>query len=354
MIRALRAGIIGCGAIACRNDEQWIRNGGEGFPLTHAGAYKSNPATSLVACCDADAARLSWLGKEWGVSGLYTDYRAMLEQQRIEILSICTPTELHPEIVCAASAAGVSVIFCEKPLALDPEKAFEAIRSCERHRSVLAVNYFRRWNPTLQALAEDLASGRLGKLRRVNAYYTRGIVNNGTHVLDLLQWMAGPIRAVRVLRIIAQDPDDPAVDAICLTDSGVPCYLQACEQTDFNLLELDLLTDRGRVRIAENGRRIERYAVRQDPHYKQYRILDPTPELVLTEWQACASRAVGELVDIRQGRTTGPRCGAREAYEALLVTEALLKSARAGGEEVPVSLMQAAWPAPSGMQGAGL
>lgn len=335
MNKPLRAGIVGCGAIACGNDERWLENGAHGFPLTHAGAYRANPATSLVAGADPDVARLERFGKGWVVPGLYTDYRKMLEKERIEILSVCTPTKLHPEIVCAASVSGVSAVFCEKPLASDPKEALDTIRFCERNGTVLAVNYFRRWNPTLQALALELASGQLGSVRRANAYYTRGIVDNGTHVLDLLQWMVGVIRSVRMLRVMTAASGDLAVDALCLTEGGIPCYVQACEQTDFNILELDILTDRGRIRVAANGRRVESYGIGPDPSYRQYRILDLDPVVTPTAWQDCLTRAVEDVV---RCLTDGakPKCSGREAYEALQVAMAIQASAREEGRVVEI------------------
>lgn len=347
MAKPLRAAIVGCGAIACGNDAQWLRQRESRPPLTHAGAYRVNPATTLVAAADVDRARLERFGRDWGVSALYADYRELLRKERVDMLSVCTPTALHAEVVAEAARLGVQAVFCEKPLASDPHEAWAALQACEESGTALAVNYFRRWNPTIEVLAGEFASGELGAIRRVNAFYARGIRNNGTHVLHLIHWLVGPIRAVQAVRFDALEDGDLSADALCLTEGEVPCFLHACHQADFNIFEVDILTDRARVRITENGRRIERYRVSQDPHYAQYTLLDSQPEVTLTAWQVCFSRVVDDLVACL-GTGTAPRCGGREAYDALRVAAAIQTSAREGGRKMDVPSIAAPLSAPSG------
>lgn len=336
MAKPFRAGLVGCGAIACGNDASWLRSGGDTMaPLTHAGAYRRNPHTTLVAAADVDRVRLEQVGKDWGVTALYADYREMLRNEALDIVSVCAPSSLHAEIVREAGRLRVPAVFCEKPLAAGLDEALAVLRDCERSGTVLAVNYFRRWNATLEVWADRLASGELGRIRRANAYYTKGIVGNGTHVLDLLLWLVGRIESVQALRFVPGEDGDLAVDVLCLTETDIPCYLQACRQEDFNILELDILTDRGRIRVAANGRRIESYGIGPDPSYRQYRILDLDPVVTPTAWQDCLTRAVDDVVRcLTDG--ANPKCSGREAYEALQVATAIQASAKEGGRVVAI------------------
>lgn len=334
MARSYRAAIVGCGAIAGRNDAGRAGRA-SASPLSHAGAYRASSATTLVAAADVDEIRLKQFGQDWGVNSLYADYRELLQKEKIDILSICTPTHLHAGMIQEACKQGVAAIFCEKPLASSPAEARAAIEACLGSGTVLAVNYFRRWNTTLEDLAGRLADGTMGQIRRVNAYYTKGIVGNGTHAVDLILWLVGRIKSVQALRSLRTHGDDIAVDALCLTETDVPCYLQACEQGDFNILELDLLTDRGRIRLAQNGRRLERYIVKEDPHYRQYAILDAEPEVTPTAWQDCLSCAVEDLTGCL-ATGAAPKCGGREAYDVLTVAAAILASARGAGQETVI------------------
>lgn len=336
MGKPLRAAIVGCGAIACGNDAQWLHQPGARPPLTHAGAYRIHPATILVAAAEVDRARLEQFGRDWGVSALYSDYREMLWKEKVDILSVCTPPSFHAEMVSEAARLGVRAVFCEKPLAADPKEAQAALQACEDNGTVLAVNYLRRWNATLAEWARKLAAGDLGRIRRATASYTKGILTNGTHAIDLILWWVGPLKWVQTVGPVQCDNGDISVDALCLAEAGVPCYLQACRQEDFNILELDLLTDRGRIRLTENGRRIERYRAIQDPSYPQYSILESDPEVTLTAWQECLPRAVEDLIACLQ-KGTPPRCSGGEAYDALTVAAAIHASAREGGRRVEIA-----------------
>lgn len=349
MGKPFRAAIVGCGAISCGNDAQWLRQLEVRPPLTHAGAYRVNPATTLVAAADVDRTRLERFGRDWGVPALYADYRELLRKERVDMLSVCTPTALHTEVVVEAAQLGVHAIFCEKPLAGNPKEAQAALLACEERGTVLAVNYFRRWNPTLADWAKQLAAGELGRIRRATAYYTKGVLSNGTHAIDLIQWWVGGIKWVQTLGNVFPEESDCSVDARCLTESGVPCDLRACRQEDFNILELDLFTDRGRIRLIQNARRLERYGVIQDPNYDQYRILEPEPEVTPTAWQECMSRAVEDLVACLE-TGAAPRCGGREASAAVNVAAAIQVSAREGGRVIELSSIGLPIPVVAGKQ----
>ena len=57
------------------------------------------------------------LAEKHGGAKVYADYRALLTEQRPDVVSICTWPHLHREMVEAAVAAGVTAIHCEKPMA---------------------------------------------------------------------------------------------------------------------------------------------------------------------------------------------------------------------------------------------
>ena len=61
----------------------------------------------------------------------------------------------------------------------------------------VAVNYFRRWNPSLKKIYENFKEEKYGKVISVNCVYTKGLLVNGSHMIDLLCWFFGePINAI--------------------------------------------------------------------------------------------------------------------------------------------------------------
>jgi hypothetical protein len=94
------------------------------------------------------------------------DYMRMV-QEGIDIVSVCTPPETHKKIVCDI-APFVKAIYCEKPIALTLEDADAMIKCCHYHGTILQINHQRRFiNPKVR--------------------FSRGVLNTGTHLFDLLR-----------------------------------------------------------------------------------------------------------------------------------------------------------------------
>lgn len=335
MAKVYRAAVIGCGAIGGLNDS--LRNWAPGLPaLSHAGAYRSHPQVVLVAAADPDALRRESFARFWSVPSCYGDHRIMLQKEDIDILSICTPAAQHVVLLEESASQGVAAIFCEKPLALDLDGALQALEVVAERRTVLAVNYGRRWNPTIDELARDLRGGRWGTVKRVSALYPGGIMGGGTHALDLIHWLVGPITSVKALAAADPDDPDPPIDAYCRIGSDVPCIVQTGDPSDFSLLELDLMTTKGRIQLTANGRRIEIFLASPDVHFPSYRLLSSEAQIQPTQWEGCMVRAVEDLVScLETGRQ--PRCGGAEAIEALRVATAIRLSSIEGEREVALS-----------------
>ena len=100
----IRYAVIGCGVIG---------------PV-HAQAISQIPEAQLMAVCDVDIARAQKVADEYNVAVVMEDYRQILERDDIDAICICVPHYLHAQIAIEAAEAGKH-IFCEKPMAIDPE-----------------------------------------------------------------------------------------------------------------------------------------------------------------------------------------------------------------------------------------
>src|SRR5436305_722669 len=99
-----------------------------------------------------------------GAKNAYADYRAMLEKERPQIVSVADRhLDLHRDMVVACARAGASV-FLEKPMARTLAEADEMVRACETHHVKLAIAHQTRHSPRLARAKEMIASGRLGDL----------------------------------------------------------------------------------------------------------------------------------------------------------------------------------------------
>ena len=104
-------------------------------PTSHLSAYHHLPQTDVVALCELktelfEKVAQTW-GQEFGELETYTDYRAMIEREELDIISVCTSDNRHTDIVVAAAEAGVKGIICEKPLATTVDECTRMIEACE-------------------------------------------------------------------------------------------------------------------------------------------------------------------------------------------------------------------------------
>ncbi|MEJ7653835.1 MAG: Gfo/Idh/MocA family oxidoreductase, partial [Chloroflexia bacterium] len=107
----LKVGIIGCGRPLSSEGST-----GYGMSHWHARGYAAADCR-LTALADVNLENAHAFQLEHGAERVYQDYREMLAEENLDIVSVCTWPPLHPEMVVAAANAGVRAIHCEKPIA---------------------------------------------------------------------------------------------------------------------------------------------------------------------------------------------------------------------------------------------
>ena len=199
----LRAAIIGCGRISSKHIEALVNN---------------SDKINLVALCDRTISKAInnkefYLGKirQDNNINIYRDYKKMLENEKIDMVAICTESGYHAEISIYCMNKGVHVI-CEKPMALSISDADEMIETSKRNKVKLCINHQNRFNPPIQKLRKAVELNKFNKIingtarilwNRGNDYYNQAIwrgtweydggtlMNQCIHNIDLLQWMLG-------------------------------------------------------------------------------------------------------------------------------------------------------------------
>ncbi len=193
-------GIIGCGNIG---------------PI-HAAAIGEVDQARLVGVADVVEQSARDLAGEYGAEA-YADYRELIERDDVDAVCLCVPSGLRADIAEACAAAGKH-LFAEKPLEINTERIDRIVTAADRAGVRLCCVFQSRFahGPTLVRRALD--QGRFGRLVLGDAYVkwyrspeyyesgawrgTRGIdgggclMNQGIHMIDLLQWFMGPVSQV--------------------------------------------------------------------------------------------------------------------------------------------------------------
>lgn len=250
--RPLRVLIVGCGNIAGGFDQG--RPAGY-LPYTHAGAYTRDGRFDLVACIEPDDKRRSEFMAVWGVpAGFRSIEEALGSGNQFDVISICSPTDCHAHDLETALRLKPRLIFCEKPLTTSVAETQRLVAECARLNIRLAVNYTRRWDAEVSTLQADMHAGRWGQLRSVVGYYNKGIANNGSHMVDLLHLLVGPMDIVNVGKPIDDFfANDPTLPVWLEGPQGVPVQLACGHAGDYAIFELQLVFSQGTLTMEEGG-----------------------------------------------------------------------------------------------------
>ncbi len=192
----MKYALIGCGRIS----------------PNHIEAAKNNNL-DFVAMCDIVPEVMQEKAKRFELEAVrqYTDYKALLEIEKPDLVAIATESGKHAAIALDCIAMGCNVII-EKPIALSIADADAIIEAGKKAGVVVCANHQNRFNKSVQYIRKALEAGRFGKLshgaahvrwNRGKGYYEQApwrgtweqdggcLMNQCIHNIDLLRWMMG-------------------------------------------------------------------------------------------------------------------------------------------------------------------
>jgi len=103
----------------------------------HAASFKLMPeAAEVVAVASPTPGNAANLAKRFGIPRVFTDYREMLKEKDIEMVTIAAPNYLHCQMTLDIAAAGKHVV-CEKPFCMTLEEADRMIEACNKQGLLL-------------------------------------------------------------------------------------------------------------------------------------------------------------------------------------------------------------------------
>ena len=212
----------------------------------------------------------------WGVpTGFRTIEEAVKSGHRFDVISICSPTTCHEHDLEIAVGLKPKLIFCEKPLTTSLMGTERLVEECGKGNVLLAVNYSRRFDPDVWKLKVDMQRGHWGRTRSISGCYNKGILNNGSHMLDLVSLLVGPLKLVAVGKPIYDFfPDDPAIPVWLEGADAVPIQIVCGHAEDYAIFELQLLFSQGALTMEEGGLFWRERRVVDSAVFKGYRVLD--------------------------------------------------------------------------------
>jgi len=164
-------------------------------------AWQHLPECRVVAVADSHAAGLAKAVTRAGAERGYIDYRAMLDQERPDIVAIA-PRWIDQHYAMAMACTEYAChIYMEKPFCRDLGEADAIVQACEMRHLKVAVAHISRHSPQLKIVQQLLADGEIGELLEIRGRGKEDARGGGedlwvlgSHVLDLMSAIAGPPR----------------------------------------------------------------------------------------------------------------------------------------------------------------
>ena len=141
------------------------------------GVRKVIPATQeaerceVVAIASRDGERAARTAAELGIPRAHEGYEALLADPDVDAVYIPLPNSEHAAWTIAAARAGKHVL-CEKPLAMTAAEAEEMVRACANEGVLLMEAFMYRLHPSWEAVRDLVASGRIGRVRAVQSWFS--------------------------------------------------------------------------------------------------------------------------------------------------------------------------------------
>jgi len=300
--------------------------------INHVRVYSEIEGVQLAAVADISPERLRLAGQGRTVKA-YEDYRRMLAEERLDLVSVCVPTRLHREVALAAIESGVPLLV-EKPIAAGLDEGREMMQAARQAGVPLMIGHVERFNPAILELKRRLRAGELGRVFQVQARRTGpfpqrvrdvGVVHDlAPHDIDIMRFLLDS----EVERVYAETEQRISTDhedmlsGLLRFGNGVVGVLDVNWLTPTKVRQLSVLGEKGLFLVD--------YLTQELSFYER----EPaTPAGAMTRLKVESREPLRVELEsfveaVREGKE--PPVGAEEGIAALEIASQLVESARRG------------------------
>lgn len=252
MASKVNFGVIGAGGIARRR--------------TIPGMLK---AKNCRLAAVMDTAGVDQVAEQFKVAKAYTKEADLLADPEVQAVYIASPVFCHYKQIRMAAEAGKHIL-CEKPLTLNLKQAKEAVAACRKRKVMLQEGYMMKFHGAHAKIKELVDAGRLGKIvymrAQLSCWYPKmqgawrqdpklggggALIDMATHLYDLLEYFAGPIRRIAALAgtLVQEYKSDDASTTLVEFQSGahgtIDCFY--CIPDDASRTRLEVYGSKGAI-----------------------------------------------------------------------------------------------------------
>jgi predicted dehydrogenase len=287
---------------------------------SHAHAISAHPGFRLVGAVDLSPNQRKRFEQRYALP-TFDDVEVALEKIEPDLVVISSSSETHFSVFNKVlDNFTPKLILCEKPLTNKLSEAQLMVDKCNERGISLFVNYFRRADPGVLEIKKRIDSAQIEAPIKANIWYSKGLLNNGSHFLDLIAFWLGDISHIKVINPgrLWYDFDTEPDFAVHLK-KGEAIFRSAWEEK-FSHYGIELLSGSGRLKYDLGGSKIEWESVRVDPDFSGYKILSDNCELIKSNLGIYQFNVYEQLFNHTKGCNTSLSTG-QEALDSLKIID---------------------------------
>ena len=268
MTTTYRVGIIGLGRMGSTIDDERHTP----LPYSVAAAAGASERLQLVAGCDLSAEKRAAFTERWGVDAVYEDFQQMVEQERPDLVAVCTRAagtdqreapdgdyrvDVHADLTVALADLGVAMLYVEKAVACSMRRADEVRDAVKRNGTQFNSGVLRRFDNRYDVVRDAVMGGRIGEPQVVVHYAPSSLLHGHIHSIDTVSWLIGDPTITHVRGEL--DPRDYVIES-----GHIPFDPRATYELRFDgdvrawslpaaYWEFEVLGTEGAVRSTANG-----------------------------------------------------------------------------------------------------
>ena len=294
-------GIIGLGNIGMMYD---FSSEKEVF-LTHFKSFNAHDDFEIILCVDRSEIQLEKAKRKLTGKGIeyVTNWKSIKEIP--DVIVLASSPKVNQEVFEGLHFnRRIKAFLVEKPFWSNSWK----IENFNEVKDKVVVNYIRKFIPEVQNIKSDIVANKFGEPIKAHAWYSKGLNNNGSHLLDLMCFLLGstdvdPSGIINLDEVDDYLPEDKSLGfkLNLLTDkSKVEVVFQPVNEKLYSVIELDLFFTKGRIRFHDFGFEVDLFEVEQDQIFKGYSNLNYKNSISINK-EGYMINVLNQLVDIING-----------------------------------------------------
>tara|TARA_Y200000002_G_scaffold383292_1_gene404953 strand:+ start:9759 stop:10718 length:960 start_codon:yes stop_codon:yes gene_type:complete len=253
--------------------------------VTHYKNIIESKSFNLSAICDTKIKNKTKFQKN--KINLYSDYKNALKKEKADLVIISTPDTLHYKILLEAYKYSPKMVFCEKPMCINLAQINKINQLYKKKGILLQVNYSRRFMPEFQKIKKNIIKGSLGNIKLVQMIYSKGLIHNGSHAIDLALWFFGWPKKIRTNRIFKSQtfPNDLSATISLEYSKKLIVEIIGIDIKDLGFMEINIIGNKGKYFIDSNNQ-INTYKLKKVNSKQKQLLYKHTSQKIIKRYMA--------------------------------------------------------------------